>query len=112
MIVGICWFLDPEPFGPLHLPPHVIHTILRFFPQPDSLHSQIFRKAGQKKAEPNSPTLINAIRSSHYILSVPLILSTKFVFVLAGCQPPSVAPRALRWPLLDLPTFYFPPPLS
>jgi hypothetical protein len=53
MIVGICWFIDPEPFGPLHLPPHVIHTILRFFLQPDSLHSQIFRKAGQKKAEPN-----------------------------------------------------------
>jgi hypothetical protein len=29
--------------------------ILRFSPQPDSSHSQIFRKAGQKKAEPNSP---------------------------------------------------------
>jgi hypothetical protein len=27
--------------------------ILKFFPQPDSPHSQIFRKAGQKKAEPN-----------------------------------------------------------
>jgi hypothetical protein len=27
--------------------------ILRFSLQPDSLHSQIFRKAGQKKAEPN-----------------------------------------------------------
>ena len=54
-IVGICCFLDPEHFGPLHLPPHVIHTILRFFPQPDSLHNQILRKAGQKKAEPNRP---------------------------------------------------------
>jgi hypothetical protein len=29
--------------------------ILRFSPQPDSSHSQIFRKAGQKKAEPNRP---------------------------------------------------------
>jgi hypothetical protein len=29
--------------------------ILRFFPQPDSPHSQIFRKVGQKKAEPNRP---------------------------------------------------------
>jgi hypothetical protein len=29
--------------------------ILRFFSQPDSPHSQIFRKAGQKKAEPNMP---------------------------------------------------------
>jgi hypothetical protein len=27
--------------------------ILRFSPQPDSPYSQIFRKAGQKKAEPN-----------------------------------------------------------
>jgi hypothetical protein len=27
--------------------------IFRFFSQPDSPHSQIFRKAGQKKAEPN-----------------------------------------------------------
>jgi hypothetical protein len=32
--------------------------ILRFFPQPDSPHSQIFRKAGQKKAEPNSPNVL------------------------------------------------------
>jgi hypothetical protein len=29
--------------------------ILRFSSQPDSPHSQIFRKAGQKKAEPNRP---------------------------------------------------------
>jgi hypothetical protein len=29
--------------------------ILIFFPQPDSPHSQIFKKAGQKKAEPNRP---------------------------------------------------------
>jgi hypothetical protein len=29
--------------------------ILRFSLQPDSPHSQIFRKAGQKKAEPNNP---------------------------------------------------------
>jgi hypothetical protein len=27
--------------------------IFRFSPQPDSSYSQIFRKAGQKKAEPN-----------------------------------------------------------
>jgi hypothetical protein len=31
--------------------------ILRFSPQPDSPHSQIFRKAGQKKAEPNKPAI-------------------------------------------------------
>jgi hypothetical protein len=29
--------------------------ILRFSPQPDFHHSQIFRKVGQKKAEPNRP---------------------------------------------------------
>jgi hypothetical protein len=29
--------------------------ILKFYPQPDSPHSQIFRKVGQKKAEPNMP---------------------------------------------------------
>jgi hypothetical protein len=29
--------------------------ILRFSPQSDSPHSQIFRKADQKKAEPNIP---------------------------------------------------------
>jgi hypothetical protein len=29
--------------------------ILRFSAQPDSPHSQILRKAGQKKAEPNRP---------------------------------------------------------
>jgi hypothetical protein len=60
MIVGICCFLDPGPFGPLHLPPHVIHIILKFFSQPDSLHSQILRKAGQKKAEPNRPLVVYA----------------------------------------------------
>jgi hypothetical protein len=55
MIVGICCFLDPKPFGPLHLLPHVIHTILRFFSQPDSLYSQIFRKADQKKLKQTGP---------------------------------------------------------
>jgi hypothetical protein len=62
-IVGICCFLDPKPFGPLHLSLHVIHTILRFFPQPNSLHSQILRKAGQKKAEPNRHIVCSMARS-------------------------------------------------
>jgi hypothetical protein len=52
VIVGICHFLDPEPYEQLYLPPHIIVMILKFSPQPDSSHSQIFRKAGQKKAEP------------------------------------------------------------
>jgi hypothetical protein len=51
VIVGIRHFLDPEPYEQLYLPPHVM--IFRFSPQPNSSHSQIFRKAGQKKAEPN-----------------------------------------------------------
>jgi hypothetical protein len=53
VIVIIRHFLDLEPYEQLYLPPHIIVMILRFSPQPDSLHSQIFRKAGQKKAEPN-----------------------------------------------------------
>jgi hypothetical protein len=52
-IVEIHRFLDPRPFGSLYLHPHVIPTILRFLPQPDSLHSQFFRKVGQKKTKPN-----------------------------------------------------------
>jgi hypothetical protein len=32
--------------------------ILRFSPQTDSPHSQIFRKAGKKKAEPNRPDMM------------------------------------------------------
>jgi hypothetical protein len=53
VIVGIRHFLDPEPYEQLYLPPHVIVMILIFSPQSDSPYSQIFRKAGQKKAEPN-----------------------------------------------------------
>jgi hypothetical protein len=34
--------------------------ILRFFPQPDFPHSQIFRKAGQKKVEPIRPLVVQA----------------------------------------------------
>jgi hypothetical protein len=41
VIVEIHRFLDPEPFGPLHLPPHIIPTIHRFFSQPDYLHRHI-----------------------------------------------------------------------
>jgi hypothetical protein len=33
--------------------------IHRFSTQPDSLHSQILKKAGQKKAEPNRPDIVN-----------------------------------------------------
>jgi hypothetical protein len=58
-IVGICCFLDPEPFGPLHLPSHVIHTILKFSTKSDSLYSQIIRKAGQKKLNQVYNKIIN-----------------------------------------------------
>jgi hypothetical protein len=54
-IVEIYHFLNPESNGHLYLTPHVILIILRFSTQPDSPHSQILRKAGQKKAEPNRP---------------------------------------------------------
>jgi hypothetical protein len=39
--------------------------ILRFSPQPDSPHSQIFRKAGQKKAEPNIPIFTHTGEDTH-----------------------------------------------
>jgi hypothetical protein len=56
MIVGIRRFLDPESFEPLHLPLHVILTMLRFF------HSQIlytarFSEKLAKKAKPNMPLI-------------------------------------------------------
>jgi hypothetical protein len=57
IIVGIRYFIDPEPYEQLYLPTHVIVIILRFSLQPDSPQSQIFRKVGQKKAEPNRPYL-------------------------------------------------------
>jgi hypothetical protein len=77
VIVGIRHFLDPEPYEQLYLPPHVIVMILKFFPQPDSSHSQIFRKAGQKKAEPNrcpSPTPQRTPR-----VTLPLLFSLWYV---------------------------------
>jgi hypothetical protein len=55
VIVEIRHFLDPEPYEQFYLSTHVIIMILKFSPQPDSPHSQIFRKASQKKAEPNRP---------------------------------------------------------
>jgi hypothetical protein len=54
-IVEIHRFLDPGPFRPLHLPPRVIPTILRFFSQSDFLPIQILRKNSQKEAELNRP---------------------------------------------------------
>jgi hypothetical protein len=41
VIVGIRYFLDPEPYEQLYLPPHVIVMILRFSPEPVSPYSQI-----------------------------------------------------------------------
>jgi hypothetical protein len=48
VIVRIRHFLVPEYYGHHHLPPHVIPTILRFSPQPNSPHNQILRKAGPR----------------------------------------------------------------
>jgi hypothetical protein len=48
-IVGIRRFLDPEPFGPLHLTLHVIPMILRSSPQPDS-QKKLVRKSWTKQA--------------------------------------------------------------
>jgi hypothetical protein len=69
-LVGIRHFLDPEPYEQFYLPPHVIVMILRFSPQPDSPQSQIFRKAGRKKAEPNRPIIYIALCACHAAFSV------------------------------------------
>jgi hypothetical protein len=45
-IVGIHHFIDPEPYGYIHLPLHVITTIFRFSPQPYSPNNQILKKTG------------------------------------------------------------------
>jgi hypothetical protein len=55
VIVGIRHFLDPESYEQLYLSTHVIVMILKFSPQLDFYHSQIFKKTSHKKAEPNSP---------------------------------------------------------
>jgi hypothetical protein len=55
MIVGIRRFLDPETFAPLNFSLHVMPTILIFFLQSDSLHSQILRKVDQKKLNQTCP---------------------------------------------------------
>jgi hypothetical protein len=66
VIVGIRHFLDPESYKQFYLPPHVIVMILRFSSQPDSPHNQIFRKAGQKKAEPNRPDICHVIQTAKF----------------------------------------------
>jgi hypothetical protein len=66
VIVGIRHFLNHEPYEQLYLPPYVIVIILRFSPQPDSPHSRIFRKAGQKKVEPNRPIISWCRRTSSW----------------------------------------------
>jgi hypothetical protein len=55
-------------YGHLYLPPHIILMILRFSTQPDSSHSQILRKAGQKKAEPNRLRLSATVTSKFFPL--------------------------------------------
>jgi hypothetical protein len=76
-IVGICYFLNPESYGHLYLPSHVILMILRISTQSDSPHSQILRKAGrQKQDEPNRPIADSKdIRTSVTITVGPYLLT-------------------------------------
>jgi hypothetical protein len=46
-IIGICHFLDAKPYGHVHLTPHVIPTILKLFPQPDSPKRSSEKKLNQ-----------------------------------------------------------------
>ena len=77
-IVEIRHFLDPESYGYLYLPPHIILMILRFSIQPDSSHSQILRKAGQKKAELNKAQWQRVIY--HRVVLLLLQLGTRSAF--------------------------------
>jgi hypothetical protein len=80
-IVGICHFLYSESYGHLYLPPHVILMILRFSKQPDSPHSQILRKAGQKKAEPNKPHVSRLTQQHSFSNSCPTFVALACTFV-------------------------------
>jgi hypothetical protein len=55
MIVGIRHFIDPKPYEPFHLFPHVTSTIVGFSPQSDSQKSLGFTS---EKAEPNTPIIV------------------------------------------------------
>jgi hypothetical protein len=70
MIAGVCHFLDPKPYEPLHLPSQVISIILRFSTQPDSPHSQILEKARQKKDKTNRPNRL-PLRDLQLLLLLP-----------------------------------------
>jgi hypothetical protein len=67
-IVGIRHFLHPESYRHLYLPSYIILIILRFSTQSDSPHSQILRKAGQKKAEPNRPNCLPQEKEQYSLL--------------------------------------------
>jgi hypothetical protein len=50
--------------------------ILRFSTQPDSSHSQILRKAGQKKAEPNMPMYDGHLDLKQFLMSYEATISS------------------------------------
>jgi hypothetical protein len=64
--------------------------ILRFSPQSDSPHSQIFRKAGQKKAEPNMPIVqekvVYRIRTTQMVDISDMSISEYLDYVLQPCM--------------------------
>jgi hypothetical protein len=80
VVVGIRHFLDLEFYQQFYLSPHVIVMILKFSPQPDTSHSQIFRKAGQKKSwnQTGGPVLYvgwSAARQRHHVHTKPRSIS-------------------------------------
>lgn len=57
---GICRFLNPKSYRPLHLPPHASHVIFSFSRQLDYAGIQILIKALQEKVVSNKPYIMLA----------------------------------------------------
>jgi hypothetical protein len=80
MIVGMCCFIDPEPFGPLHLSPHVIHTILRFFRQILST-ARFLEKLVRKKLNQTGPRFSQWINLLYKNIFCKTLLLCGYCFV-------------------------------
>jgi hypothetical protein len=81
-IVRIRHFLHPKPSGLFYLPPHVIYTILRFSPEPDSQKSSLEKSWTKQTQYILSMTfifyffikLLNKTRQSNLIKKVKRII--------------------------------------
>jgi hypothetical protein len=73
-IEGIHHLLDPKHYRSLHLSPCIIHIILIFFLQLDSLHNQIIKRVCQKKTKTNIHKVARAVTTAAQLLSWRFLL--------------------------------------